>query len=233
MLESHKSQYQVVAEAKGLDATVAYNGKLTYANLEAVIQLKIELQKWMLSFCNWIVIQKDYVKSMNGWLMRCLLYEPEETADGTIPFSPGRVGAPPVFVLCNHWSQAMDKLAENQVVGAVQGFVAAIDMLLKQHNVELQQMLVADKDIERKVKLLEREEQKIHKVMQSLEKNLVFLGEKENIRHEITRSSSSSELQLDLKHVFMALERFVANSIQVYEELDVRIEELSHAELVS
>ncbi|KAF3446877.1 hypothetical protein FNV43_RR12057 [Rhamnella rubrinervis] len=231
MLECHRCQHQIVAEAKGLDAITAYNGKLTYADLEAIIQVKLELQNWMLGFSNWIVIQKDYVKSMNGWLMRCLLYEPEETADGIVPFSPGRVGAPPVFVIFNHWKQAMDKLAETQVIGAVQGFVAAIDMLLEQHNMELQQMLIADKDIERKVKFLEKEEQKIHKVMQSREeKSMVLLAEKINIRCEITKSSSN-ELQLGLKQVFMSLEKFVANSIQVYEELDVRIEELRHAEV--
>lgn len=232
MLECHKCQYQVVAESKSFDA-ITSNSKVTNAHLEVAIQLKLELQNFTLSFSNWIVIQQDYIKSLNGWLMRCLLYEPdEETADDSmIPFSPGRFGAPPIFVVCNNWSQSMDKLQDKEVVGAIQGFVAAIDLLLEQHNMDLQQMVIADKDLERKVKIMEREERKIHKLMQSRESNMVVsAADKENNQFGITRSTSNS-MRLGLKQIFMALEKFAGNSVQVYEELGVRIEELRHEQL--
>ncbi|EXB56345.1 hypothetical protein L484_024887 [Morus notabilis] len=230
MLECHKSQYQAVAEAKGLDA-ITYDGKLNNADLKAAIQLKLELQTWNLSFSNWVFTQKDYVKSLNGWLVRCLLYEPEETPDGLIPFSPGRLGAPPVFVILNHWSHAMDTLSEAEVIGAIQGFLAAIDLLLKEHNVDLQQIVIADKEIEKKVKILEREEQKMQKLMQGREKNMVisvghthqkgtsFVNHSEIIRY--------SNLQLGLKQIFLAMEKFMQNSMHIYEELRIRIEEVS------
>ncbi|GMN34810.1 hypothetical protein TIFTF001_004904 [Ficus carica] len=230
MLECHKSQYQTVAEIKGLDA-IAYDGKLNNVDLKAAIQLKLELQTWNLSFSNWVFTQKDYVKSLNGWLMRCLLYEPEETPDGLIPFSPGRLGAPPIFVILNHWSQAMDTLSEKEVIGAIQGFLAGIDLLLKEHNVDLQQTVIADKELERKVKILEREEQKMQKLMQGREKNMSLLGGHTHqkgtsfVNHsEIIRYCN---LQLGLKHVFLAMEKFMENSMQVYEELRIRIEEVS------
>lgn len=230
MLECHKSQYQTVAEVKGLDA-ITYDGKLNNVDLKAAIQLKLELQTWNLSFSNWVFTQKDYIKSLNGWLMRCLLYEPEETPDGLIPFSPGRLGAPPIFVILNHWSQAMDTLSEKEVIGAIQGFLAGIDLLLKEHNVDLQQTVIADKELERKVKILEREEQKMQKLMQGREKNMALLGGHTHqkgtsfVNHsEIIRYSN---LQLGLKHVFLAMEKFMENSMQVYEELRIRIEEVS------
>ncbi|XP_015884077.1 protein ALTERED PHOSPHATE STARVATION RESPONSE 1 isoform X2 [Ziziphus jujuba] len=232
MLECHKRQHQVVEEAKGLDAMTS-NSKLTNAHLEAAIQLKLELQNFTLCFSNWIIIQQDYVKSLNGWLMRCLLYEPDEdTADDSlIPFSPGRVGAPPIFVFCNNWSQSMEKLQDKEVVGAIQGFLGAIDLLLKQHNGDLQQMVISDRDLERKVKIMEREEQKIHKVMQSREiKMVVSAAEEDNNQFGIIRSTSTN-VQLGLKQIFMALEKFVGNSIQVYEELGIRVEELRHEQL--
>ena len=214
MLECHKSQYQRVAEVKGLDA-ITSSEKLYNADVKAAIQLKLELQTWNLSFFNWVLTLKDYVKSLNDWLTRCLLYEPEETPDGLMPFSPGRLGAPPVFVICNHWSQAIDRLSEKEVIGAIQGFVARIDVLLREHNVDMQQILIADKEIERKVKMLERQEQKVQKVKSI---NISVLN-----HNEVTRCS---DLQQGLKQIFMAIEKFMANSIQVYEELRIPIEEV-------
>ncbi|XP_062098816.1 protein ALTERED PHOSPHATE STARVATION RESPONSE 1-like [Humulus lupulus] len=222
MIECHKRQYQAISEVKSLDANaITSNEKLNNADLEAAIQLKLVLQSWNLSFSNWIFSQKDYIKSMNGWLMRCLLYEPEETSDGQIPFSPGRLGAPNIFVICNHWSQALDRISEKEVIGAIQGCLACIDTQLKEHNVELLKMVISDKEIERKVKILEREEQKMVKLIQGREKNMVtgfVLSHSDIIK--------CSDLQLGLKQIFMAMEKFIANSIQVYEELRVRIEEV-------
>ncbi|PON60572.1 hypothetical protein PanWU01x14_151840 [Parasponia andersonii] len=229
MLECHKRQYQAIAEAKSLDTyAITSNERLNRADLEAAIQLKLELQTWNVSFSNWIFAQKDYIKTLNGWLMRCLLYEPEETPDGLNPFSPGRLGAPTIFVICNHWSQALDRLSEKEVIEAIQAFLACVDLQLKEHNVDLQKMVIADKEIDRKLKMLEREEQKMLKVIQGREKNmLLFAGQKGTsfvLNHsELTRCSN---LQSGLKQIFVAMENFLANSIQVYEELRVRIEEV-------
>ncbi|RWR78643.1 DUF632 domain-containing protein/DUF630 domain-containing protein [Cinnamomum micranthum f. kanehirae] len=60
-----------------------------------------ELIKWYSHFKNWISTQRAYVEALNGWLLKCLLQEPEETPDGIVPFSPSRVGAPPIFIICN------------------------------------------------------------------------------------------------------------------------------------
>ncbi|XP_030498311.2 protein ALTERED PHOSPHATE STARVATION RESPONSE 1 [Cannabis sativa] len=223
MIECHKRQYQAISEVKSLDGNaITSNERLNNADLEASIQLKIVLQTWNLSFSNWIFSQKDLISTINGWLMRCLLYEPEETSDGLIPFSPGRLGAPNIFVICNHWSQALDRISEKEVIGALQGCLACIDTQLKEHNVELLKMVISDKEIERKVKIFEREEQKMVKLIQGREKNLVtsfVLNHSDIIK--------CNDLQLGLKQIFMAMEKFMANSIQVYEELRLRIEQLS------
>ncbi|KAL5557754.1 hypothetical protein UlMin_033965 [Ulmus minor] len=227
MLECHKSQHQAVAEAKGLDA-ITSNVKLTDSHLEAALQLKIELLNWNLSFSNWISTQKEFVKSLNDWLLRCLMYEPEETPDGIMPFSPGRLGAPPVFVILNHWSHATDRLSEKEVMEAIRGFIASIDLFLEKHNVDLQQIVIADKAMETKVKFLEKEEQKMQKVIQSREK-LVFVlaGHKQSSKVlNQNETCTSSNFQIGLKRIFTAMEKFMTNSIEVYEELCLRIEEV-------
>ncbi|KAI4317017.1 hypothetical protein L6164_024931 [Bauhinia variegata] len=114
------------------------------------------------SFSDWIYAQKSHVKALNGWLMRCLLREPEEISDGTAPFSPGKFSAPPVFVVCNKWSRVVDKLSEKDVIEAFNGFMIGLKEIL-----DLQQKSTVDKELERKLKNLERQEQEKHKVMQT------------------------------------------------------------------
>ncbi|PQP97787.1 uncharacterized protein Pyn_08494 [Prunus yedoensis var. nudiflora] len=167
MVECHKSQYQAIAEAsKGLDAIAISNAKLNGAHdLETAIQLKLELQNWNVCFSNWIATQKGYVKALNGWLLRCLLQEPSPQSDEegdaavVVPLSPGRLGAPPAFVICNQWSQAMDRLSGKEVIEAIRGFCTRIHLLLMEHHVDaetlLQRMAIENKDVARKLRLVE------------------------------------------------------------------------------
>ncbi|XP_004292917.1 PREDICTED: uncharacterized protein LOC101299932 [Fragaria vesca subsp. vesca] len=237
MLECHKLQNQAIGEAKGLDVIAS---KIKHSNddhIEAVIELKIELLNWNLCFSNWIITQKCCVKALNGWLLRCLLYEPEETEDGTVPFSPGRMGAPPVFVICNQWSRTMDQLSEKEVTEAIQGFQASIDLLLEQQNVELQQRVIENKDLGRKVKLLEEQQQKMQKVMQAGRGKIFgLLGEVDRVvlpgeRLQVPSEdhNSSRNVEWDLKETLKAMEKFTANSMEAYEELHAHIVEFQHA----
>lgn len=230
MLECHRRQSEVVVEAKSIDA-IATNGKFSDSHIEAAIQLKIELQNWSLSFSNWINAQRGYVKALNGWLMKCLPCEPEETPDDVPPFSPSKIGAPLVFVFCKQWSNAMDRVSEMEVIDAIHGFFKSVNQLLeRQYYVYLQQRLTADKELERKMKILEKEEQRMQKVMQARGKMLLAARDASGAllhgealhQSEITNNSS---LQLGLKQIFTAIERFSTKTVQAYEELHVHIEE--------
>lgn len=218
MLECHRRQSHIIMEAKSLDA-IASNAKLENHHLEAARKLKFELQNWYLNFSNWNEAQKGYVKTLNGWLLKCLAHEPEEPPDGRATFSPGRIGAPAVFVISHHWLQAMGMLPEKEVAEALQSFCSSINQLLEQHHVELQQMAMGRRDVDRKLKILEREEKKMQKAMQEREKKMTSLA------REWNKITSTGSLHSGLKQSFMAIERFAANSEQAYDELHLRIEE--------
>nr|XP_023887843.1 nitrate regulatory gene2 protein-like [Quercus suber]XP_023887845.1 nitrate regulatory gene2 protein-like [Quercus suber] len=220
MLECHRCQCQAFEQGKSLDV-ITSNVKFSYAHLELAMELKFELQNWSLSFFKWIDTQKAHVKALNGWLLRCLLNEPEGTPDGIVPFSPSSIGAPPVFVICNRWSQAMDRVSEKEVIEAMQGFFISLNQLLEPHIVDLKQRSVADKDMERKLKILEREEQRIQKMVQAQEKKMGTVLPRSEIRN-------TSSLLSGLKQIFAALERFSANSLQAHEELCQHIQENRH-----
>ncbi|KAL9358230.1 hypothetical protein Peur_051483 [Populus x canadensis] len=218
MLECHRCQSRAVVEASSLDA-IASNVKFSDACLEAAIQLKIELQNWNLCFSNWISAQRGYVKALNGWLLRCLPSEPEEMPDDVSPLSPGRIGAPPVFAFCNQWSLAIDRVSEMEVIYAMNGFFASVNQYGERHCVYVQQRLTTDKDMERKMKILEREGQRLQKMMQARGK--VFQAS--TAMHH-TKMTNNSSLQLGLKQIFVAIERFSADTMHGYEELHVHIE---------
>ncbi|KAF6165617.1 hypothetical protein GIB67_043092, partial [Kingdonia uniflora] len=155
MVECHHNQFQATAEAKNLDA-IASREKLSDVNFEVIKQLELELLRWTSNFCGWVAAQKEYIK--NGWLLMCLLIEPEEIVDGDVPFSLGWIGAPPAFVICNYWAQSMeDMISEEENVQALSGFALSVRYLREWYNTELHMRAMVD------TKALKRDELKIQK----------------------------------------------------------------------
>lgn len=221
MQECYKCKYQKLAETKTLDVSSFNRKQNCNANIDAAIKLKSELQKWNLSFSNWIHVQKCYVKALNGWLVRCLIYEPEEIPDDdSTPSSPTKIGAPPVFVICNKWSRAVNNISEKNVIEAVNGFMFRVNELLEKHVLDLQQKLTLDKELERKVKMLEKQEQKMHKVMLARERKMAPIA-----REKRDDAVDTISLQSGLKEIFVAMESFTATTASLYEELCQQIKQ--------
>ena len=228
MRECHHSQCEAIREARIL-GSVASRKKSGDSHLLATKQLEQELINWTFQFAGWVSAQKGYVRALNNWLLKCLLYEPEETSDGIVPFSPGRIGAPQIFVICNQWSQALDRISEKEVVDTMHVFTMSVLHIWEQDKLELHQQLIQNKDLERKVRNIDRDDQKLQKQIQALERKIVMtsgegkgLSVSENI---IFQSDKSSNLQASLQRIFEAMERFTNESSRAYEELLQRSEE--------
>ncbi|XP_030450329.2 protein ALTERED PHOSPHATE STARVATION RESPONSE 1-like isoform X1 [Syzygium oleosum] len=230
LLECHRNQCQAMKEAQSF-GPIGSARKLGDASPETLLQFQRELVNWANRFTSWVTAQKEYVRALNNWLLKCLLYEPEETADGVVPFSPGRIGAPPIFVICHQWSQAMDRISEKEVVTAMFGFTSSVFQLRERDKLEMRQRMMANKDLERVVRDLDREDQKIHKEIQALEKKISRNsghGDIPSLTGQLVYQSdvsSSNNFQANLQRVFEAMERYTADSMQAYEELMQRSEE--------
>ncbi|KAI0489045.1 hypothetical protein KFK09_028886 [Dendrobium nobile] len=223
MLGFHQIQRQATSEATHLD-TIASGGKLSDSHVNAVMHLELELLRWIRNFSAWIDSQKNFVKSMNGWLVLCLRYEPEVTADGIPPYSPGRIGAPPVFVIFNCWSQVLDRVSEKEVLDAMKIFASNLSQLWRPYDMELRQKMIANREMEKLHKMREREAQVINKELGALNRKLAVTSTAQN-ELPLSQPSEPGSLQSSLRHVFEAMESFSTNLMKAYEDIHARAEE--------
>ncbi|XP_024452011.2 nitrate regulatory gene2 protein isoform X1 [Populus trichocarpa] len=160
MLRCHQKQFQAIMDSKVRSLKAQRD-----SGLKATVELEVELINWCTCFNNWINTQKSYVESLNGWLLRCLHQEPEVTADGIVPFSPSRIGAPPIFVICNDWYQGIVRISEQEgVENAMLGFTSSLHQLWERQDEEQRQRIKAEYltgDFEKQLKTLRMEKGRI------------------------------------------------------------------------
>ncbi|KAJ1280376.1 hypothetical protein BS78_04G227800 [Paspalum vaginatum] len=222
-LDCYRIQCQVMSEAKNLDSVVPDG-----SSRDLALELELELMKWIVNFSSWVNEQRSFVKALNGWLSLCLNYKAEETVDGVPPFSPGRVGAPLVFVICNSWSQAMDRFSEKEVVTCMQALVSSVRKLSEKQDVEQMEQVVATRERERWNRILERKTVEINKEADMLNKKLALVpGHHRRLPCAQTYQEhllDASSLQTSLQRLVQALETFASNSLQAFQQT------LRHAE---
>ncbi|CAN6235928.1 unnamed protein product [Urochloa humidicola] len=219
-LDSYHSQCQMISEAKNLTSVVSGpNGQ------DLAIELEVELIKWIISFSSWVNAQRNFVKALNGWLALCLNHESEDDATRAPSYSPGSIGAPLVFVICNKWSHAMDQISEKDVVNAMQALVSSVRHLWEQQHLEQSEQTIATREREKWVKILERKTQEINKEADDLNKKLALVPSRQRLHVPRTvqlyeaHCVEASNWHINLRLVLEALENFAANSLQAFQEV--------------
>lgn len=200
LLECHQIQSQAMSESDTLDS-FASERKLSQEHKNALMQLELELLRWTVNFSSLINSQKNFVKSLNTWLLLCVCHKSEVTADGTPPYSPGMIGAPPVFDVFNNWSQALDKVSMKEVLDAVHSSAASLRQLHQENDVDPHRNMIAIKDVER------------------LNKQLVLSSGKDDLPLSQALHGEPIGLQSALRQVFQALESFATNAMNAYGDL--------------
>ncbi|XP_052143404.1 protein ALTERED PHOSPHATE STARVATION RESPONSE 1-like [Oryza glaberrima] len=222
-LNCYHIQCQAISEAKNLDSIISGG-----TSRDLAMELELELIKWIVNFSSWVNEQRSFIKALNGWLALCLNYQQEETADGVPPYSPGRVGAPLVFVICNSWSQAMDRISEKEVITSMQALVSSVRSLWEKQNVEQTEQLIAIREREKWNKILERKTLEINKEADTLNRKLALVPGRQSLlptaqTYQVHFLEANS-VQVSLKRVLEALESYSSNSLRALDET------LRHAE---
>ncbi|KAL9313622.1 hypothetical protein ACSQ67_019074 [Phaseolus vulgaris] len=247
MLKCHQKQFQAIMESKSqsLKINVGLQGDEV---LKAIVELEKELLNWCSQFNIWVKTQKTYVKNLNEWLMRCLPNEPEETSDGIAPFSPSRLHAPPVFIICNDWHQAMTRTSETGVAEAMHEFAQKLHELWERQDEAQRQRIKAEylrKDFEKQLRTLRTEmgglehdnvsgKTALSKLtsdsgvsplddlkvdLDSMKKRL----HEERVRHKeavkLVRDAANNSLQAGLIPIFKTLESFTSEVVKAHEQV--------------
>lgn len=215
MLECHHIQFQAFSAAKHVDSTMN-EVKLNDVHIDVVKQLEMGIVDWIEHFDAWVNAQRSFIKSLNSWLVKGIRYVPEETEDGCPPLSPRKLGAPPIFVICNYWSESMDMISERNVVNAMQSFAHNVFLIWQQHSLEQKQRWMANRDMGINLRLIEKDEQLMLKHKNKLKLISVESGMPipEHLSHH---DSTVNKLPLSLRQIFEAMEDFAASSVRAYE----------------
>ncbi|XP_027921326.1 nitrate regulatory gene2 protein-like [Vigna unguiculata] len=135
MLECHHAQYITIS--------LAYHSRNSTETLlrgevrrEIMTRLLEEVELFGLSFANWINSLTSYVEALNAWLQNCILL-PRERSKSRRPFSPRRLLAPPIFVLCRDWSAGIKALPSEELSQAILDFLSDLHLRTEQQNVQL------------------------------------------------------------------------------------------------
>ena len=129
MLECHHAQYITIS--------LAYHARSSTGtprgdpHRQIMAQLQSEIEYFGLSFADWINSHTSYVEALNGWLQNCILL-PQERTKSRRPFSPRRVLAPPIFVLCRDWLAGAKGLPADELSDAIKQFISDLHQLLRQ-----------------------------------------------------------------------------------------------------
>ncbi|XP_006464213.1 protein ROLLING AND ERECT LEAF 2 isoform X2 [Citrus sinensis] len=129
MLECHHAQYITISLAyHSRSSTGTPQGN---TRKQILAQLLEEVECFGLSFADWFNSLASYVESINAWLQNCIL-QPRERCKNRRPFSPRRVVAPPIFVLCRDWSVGIKALPSVELSNDIKSFLSDLRHLMEQ-----------------------------------------------------------------------------------------------------
>ncbi|XP_072950943.1 protein ALTERED PHOSPHATE STARVATION RESPONSE 1-like isoform X1 [Typha angustifolia] len=242
VLDYHQKQLRAINHSKShlLKANVGTQRKHV---ARATRKLEVELLNWCHCFNTWIKTQKSFIGALNGWLMKWLPEEQDETPDGVPPFSPSRFGAPAAFIISNDWSQAIKRISESKVSEAMSGFAVLVHGLRKAQEEERHLKLKADhlsNVYDRRLKSMQKEaginghlevvsvnENGLHHhdnhmiALQTMKKR----RDEERTKHEETVNqvhyAASNVLPTGLTPIFEELGNFYSENLKAYKELRI------------
>ncbi|CAH8273880.1 unnamed protein product [Arabidopsis lyrata] len=129
MLECHHSQYITISLAYHCRNSSKTAPEIALKR-RILSELLEETECFGLSFVDLVNSMTCYVEAVNGWLHNCVLLPQERSSlRNRRPWSPRRVLAPPIFVLCRDWSAGMKTLPSDELSGSIKGFSLDMEML--------------------------------------------------------------------------------------------------------
>ncbi|KAL7605113.1 hypothetical protein Lser_V15G19220 [Lactuca serriola] len=227
IVKCHRKQFEALMESRS--RTLRTNTTTTSieqaSNSRAVVDLETGLVTWSQHFNNWINAQKSYIDSLNGWLNQCIDHQPELTIDGVVPYSPARLGAPPIFIICNDWHREIKSVSQDRVSKAIHGFASNLRQLMERQD-DVQRIMVKNEYHAKDLAGIRKKTggglpEKMSGPMVPSESGVV---EEEWARHKeamklVAGGGGLSSLQGGVIPIFRALETFTCDALKAHEQV--------------
>jgi hypothetical protein len=162
VLECHKRQLSAIRDSR-IHLLKAKTISQSSSAAVATLKLERELSKWYRCFNKWISTQRAYVEALNGWLRKWfpeIQDEEQDAPDGAPPFSPGKLGAQPIFIISNDWLGAIDLVPKTDTLKSIDYFNKLVHEFRRSQEDEHRQRWRADhssRDYRRRREVLLRE----------------------------------------------------------------------------
>ncbi|KAH8508236.1 hypothetical protein H0E87_010380 [Populus deltoides] len=235
MYESHQVQTHIVQQLKYLNA-IPSTEPTSEIHRQSTLQLELEVQQWHHSFCNVVKAQRDYIQSLTGWLRLSLFQFSKNPISRTSQESR-------IYSLCEEWNHAVDRIPDKVASEGIKSFLTVIHAVVVQQAEEHKQKKKSEsafKEFEKKVAELRALESKYGPYSMPETSSTIRIkdpvtekrakveilrarAEEEKSKHEklisVTRSMTSSNLQMGFPHAFQAMVGFSSVCMNVFESV--------------
>ncbi|XP_038907105.1 nitrate regulatory gene2 protein isoform X2 [Benincasa hispida] len=244
MHQYHDIQNNIVQQVRGLVNQTSHGDSTSELHRQATRDLESMVTAWHSSFCRLIKFQRDFIRSLHGWLKLSFIpVNNDSLLDNKEPSE----------IFCDQWKLALDRVPDTVASEAIKSFINVVHVISVKQNEEMKikkRTESASKEFEKKSASIMNLEKKFYNSYSMVgiglpdtgpdhghildardplaEKKIELIAcqrrvEEEKIKHskavEVTRAMTLNNLQTGLPGVFQALTSFSALFMEALESV--------------
>lgn len=160
MNQFHEVQNNIVQQVRGLVNQSQAGESTSDLHQQATRDLESAVSAWHSSFCRLVRYQRDYVRSIHGWL-KLTLIQVDDQKDPSVNSDVSST----LFDFCDEWKEAVDRLPDAVASEAIKSFVTVVHSISIKQSEEVRMKKRterASKDLEKKASSLRNIERKFY-----------------------------------------------------------------------
>lgn len=160
MNQFHEVQNHIVQQVRGLVNRSRSGDSTSDLHRQATKDLESAVSAWHSSFCRLVKYQRDYVRSLHGWLKLTLIHVDDEKHSAVVNDISSEL-----FAFCDEWKQALDRLPDTVASEAIKSFVTVVHSISVKQTEEFKikkKMEIISKELEKKATALRNIERKFY-----------------------------------------------------------------------
>ncbi|XP_076916689.1 protein ALTERED PHOSPHATE STARVATION RESPONSE 1-like [Bidens hawaiensis] len=147
MLECHHAQHTTITSANYSRTRTSHTET---NNHMIMVKLEQEVECLGSAFSDLVKSYTSYVESINNWLQNCIT-QPKERVKGRRAFSPRRVVAPPIFIMCRDWSGGIRTPLSQKVSDVIKELLCNMHSLLVEEEMKNKELSLNENGEKKKI----------------------------------------------------------------------------------